>query len=253
MPNLNEPLLTQNPRLHLNIAYAFKNNQPQYLHVIEPGGTGGHYPLVIFFANENFANLNLSMYFYPLMQLAQQGFVIALTTVRSKELATFPAQTSDLHTASRYLLGHAFKYQIDSYRYFLWGLGASAAYSSLLASLTATNQSFNDEDCRMQALNYQGCICFGLDNLAPTDEYFNNQPSNLLTYWGKRDLKTNLYIQVGKKLDNNSLTSELFKHPSQKDSQIFYTPAKKSLDDSFFTPYILNLVQKFLHEKSRKK
>ena len=250
---LNEPTLLQNPRLHLNLPYAFKSERALRLHLIEPATSKGHYPLIIFSAGTNFTNDDLSHYFYPLMQLAQQGFVIALVEVRPKDVAPFPAQTSDLLSASRYLLGHAYQYQIDPYRYFLWGHGASASYSSLLASLTATNQAFNDEDCRMQALNYQACICFGLTSLKPTSSYFANQSADLFSYWGKRDLKDNLYIQVGSEADNLFLNLGLLAHPSQKESLVYYTPAKKALDDSFFSPYIINIVQNFLKQKVKKK
>lgn len=228
---LNEPAQEQYPQVKLNLAF----NSQQFLHVIVPAkqGTKRQYHPLIVFVTEKAAVGQANLHLKPLMDLASHGFTIAIIPAEQLH-GMAQEQVVQLKTAIRYLMLHAYQYDIDTNRCFLWGEKQGALLSALCI-LTANVQEWNAEDARVLPLRFKGGILFGLSEsetlLAQIPQH---KCAPLFIFNGEDDVQTNTVA-----LEN---FTEAFK---QQHHEIQITTLQKTVNgtDAFYTPYVLTILE----------
>lgn len=156
------------PDVQLNVVYANKSNMPLHLHIITPpvneDTKDKRYPLIMWVQGSAFQKQSVEMHLPHMIDIAKQGYVIAMVEYRWAPDNPFPAQIKDLKTATRFMLRHANKYHVNPDKYLAWG-ESSGGHTVSLGVATENIQKYSDEDVKVEPLHYSGCIDF----YGPTD------------------------------------------------------------------------------------
>lgn len=92
--------------------------------------------------------------------LAARGYVVASLNYRLSGEARFPAAADDVHTAIRWLRGHAAEYGIDKTRVAVWGGSAGGQLAGLAATDCHPAASGRETDCVQAAVIWYGVFDF---------------------------------------------------------------------------------------------
>lgn len=249
---LNEPTNSRYPTIKTNIVYAFKDKMPLCLNLITPPyRLNAHSPLIIYVPDVNDKNqVKQDERLTQLIEFSKRGYSVAMVSYRPH--SSLKNMIKDVHTATRYLLDHSFKYGLDPYRYILFGEGFGA-YLSCLTLLGQNHQIVNDEDIRRSPLRYKGCLMLepplnpnnrkapGLDDLIETQ---TRQLPPFLVLNGMADdtLTDEQALTLVDILQQKALFAKL------------YNFEDASLDsDAFYTPYSLDLLFDFIKDSFSRK
>lgn len=165
------------PTVKLHVKYAHKSNMDIYLQIITPAleenDKTTKFPLIMWVQGSAFQKQSVGYHMAHLIEVAKQGYVVAMVQYRWAPDNPFPAQVKDLHTATRFMLKHADQYHVDANNYIAWG-DSSGGNTVTLGVLTEDQQGFNDEDVSAEPLHYNACVEF----YGPTDiSRMNKVPS----------------------------------------------------------------------------
>lgn len=154
------------PSVNLNVVYAQKDGMDLHLNIIVPALEKDRaiYPLIMWVQGSAFHKQNVNEHLADMIEVAKNGFVVAMVEYRYAPKWAFPVQVRDLNTATRYMLNHANTYHIDPKKYIAWG-DSSGGHTVSLASVTENNQFFSDEDILVEPLSFKACVDF----YGPTD------------------------------------------------------------------------------------
>ena len=92
--------------------------------------------------------------------LAARGYVVASLNYRLSGEARFPAAADDVHTAIRWLRGHAAEYGIDKSRIAVWGGSAGGQLAGLAATDCRPGAAGQESDCVQGAVIWYGVFDF---------------------------------------------------------------------------------------------
>ena len=227
---LNEPTYEQYPREILNIEF-LKN---KFLHIIIPANAQGKQkfnPLIIFLTNDD-DHLHMA----PLFNIASQGFTIGVIP-HQQLTGDLRHRTAEVKSGIRYMLLHAYKYSIDTNRYFIWG-EQSGAELALTCITTANQQDWNFEDSRIMPLHFKGGIIFGLESLVELSV-------KIPTY----DLPTIAFFSgIDDFTFSKDENEQLIKRFADAGHAVQNYLLKGTADgtDAFYTPYMQTLVENFI-------
>lgn len=177
MQTLSASLAPTFPKVFLNTLYATKENIPLHVHIIIPPlpetDQTTKFPLIMWVQGSAFHKQALGNHLAHMIEVAKQGYVVAMVEYRWAPESPFPAQVKDLKTATRFMLNHAQQYHVNAKKYLAWG-DSSGGHTVALGVVTANLPEFNDEDATVQPLNFAGCV----DYYGPTDiSRMNKVPS----------------------------------------------------------------------------
>lgn len=170
-----------------------------------------------------------------LCTLAQNN--LALGLVKIEPTLSQKKQIALIHQATRHLLLHAYRFNLDTNRYLIWGIRQSA-WLAHQALVTMRQQAYHTQDCRVLPLRYRGVIMSApiqLENLLWADNRFKQAPCFIVSC---DDPKQDCIAKL-----TTSGHEVLFYH----------LPESQNMDDSFYTPYILDKMITFAKEILEKK
>lgn len=172
MQTLNVDLQQRHPQVKLNVVYAYKDETALHLHIIVPAGAK-RFPLIMWVQGSAFHKQHLGNHLPQMVEVAEHGYVVAMVEYRYAPKWAFPVQVRDLNTATRFMLAHAEQYHVDPRQYIAWG-DSSGGHTVTLATVTAGQQFFSDEDVDTMPLHFKACVDF----YGPTDiSRMNKVPS----------------------------------------------------------------------------
>lgn len=233
---LKEPCEDQYPKVNLNIEFA----PHKVMHIIVPAKKGNqvkYNPLILFVTQK--ARIKQENYHFPaLLTLASHGFTIAILPA-NQLTGIAQEQVCQIKTALRHLLMHAYKFDIDTNRYFIWGEEQGAFLSSLCV-LTANQQDWNAEDARVLPLRFKAGIAYGLPD--PQELIFqipSHKCAPLILFSGLQDAHTNV-----------DETEEFIAQMEAKEHEAESTFLEETTNgtDAFYTPYMLTILEKKLRK-----
>ena len=222
----NEPTTEQLPHLSLNHEYL----PHHFVHVLV-SPTAKFNPLIIFIGDSQ-----EQLHIIPLSHLSSHGFTIAMLSA-DQLTGDLHHQVSEIKSAIRFLLLHAFQFSIDTNRVFIWGENHGADLSGITV-LTANDPEWNAEDSRVLPLRLRAGFLFGAseyDKMAamiPT----HKRPA-LFIYNGKRD-----------SFDEASRIRFINTYRLQNKVQDFILKNTASGTNAFYTPYMLTIVENQLRK-----
>ena len=240
---LTEPTTPRYPKIYSDLVYATKEHQSLTLTLMTPPvlpNTKPHFPLIVWVPDlDETGTLRPDARFAQLLTLTTRGYAVALV---SYHLDDQTQMVKDIHSATRFLLDHSFKYHLDPYRYLLFGKGQGADLSAL-SIFNQGQQSFNDEDVRRSQLRYQGAIL-----LAP------RTPDQLVTATTTTPKKLPPFLLLEAKQENVSLAelADALTSLQPKTARYCFNEAMRT-SDAFFTPYSLDLLFDFISASFAKK
>lgn len=252
--NFNEPLVPRYPKIQTKLVYAFKDGRPLTLDLITPPilpNVKAHFPLLIYVPDVDEHNMVKSdERFAQMLEIAKRGYAVALISYRTNSDVT--AMVKDIHSATRFLLDHAFKYKLDPYRYLLFGEGLGG-YLSSLSILEQGQQRSNDEDVRRSPLRYKGGV---LLETSLTPQPFSGPFLSELLLQNTQKLPPLLILNG---TADNTLTdkqaTELLSTIQSRGSEVslFNFEGATLSSDAFFTPYSLDFLFEFIKHSFTKK
>ncbi len=265
------------PKIKFDITYAKKSNKDLHIDIILPPRNNKEiYPLIMWAQGSAFHKQNLGDHFASLVDVAKQGYVVAVVQYRWAPEDSFPVQIRDFNTATRFMLNHANEYNIDSSNYLAWG-DSSGAHTAVMSAMTQNEQYFSDEDISVFPLKFKGCI----DYYGPTDidkmnkalstqdhvtseslegEFFGTrniyeipetvQKANPLNYIDKNNNIPPILIMHGNKDRlvpfNQSVRFYEKLLENQKKVEFYSIWNSDHGSDSFFSPEVLNVTYDFI-------
>jgi len=252
--NFNEPLVPRYPKIQTKLVYAFKDGRPLTLDLITPPllpNVKAHFPLLIYVPDVDEHNMVKSdERFAQMLEISKRGYAVALISYRTNSDVT--AMVKDIHSATRFLLDHAFKYELDPYRYLLFGEGLGG-YLSSLSILEQGQQRSNDEDVRRSPLRYKGGV---LLETSLTPQPFSGPFLSELLLQNTQKLPPLLILNG---TADNTLTdkqaTELLSTIQSRGSEVslFNFEGATLSSDAFFTPYSLDFLFEFIKHSFTKK
>lgn len=222
---LNEPLLLQQSTLHVNLTYQPKR---QLQLILPPKATTKRFPFLLCLQTPTTP--------WPLTfltGLSQKGFACALITLEQE--ATLSEQLADLHSATRFLILQAYRYQLDTNRYGLLAHDV-ACQVALQAVLTSSNQQFHKEDVQVLPLFYRSLFL-----ISPQ---LNNEQLLLTTYKRKTFPKLLIFHGQADQLCPVETLATLNQQLEdlQADLTFYQIVACPHFSDAFYTPYVTDLI-----------
>ena len=236
---LAEPLEQQLPRIWQHLAYYSNEQASQYLTLCVPANLTGqkqpHYP-VILFAPDHATN-RLS----ALLQLTRKGYAIAvIDKVEKRPLESF-------YSAARFLMLHAFKYQLDPNRIIAMGEGVGA-YAATGAAFGTNEQKIQQEDIHTLPVRFRSCITIaGRFILA-------DQPQ-LTDLLGKRNLPPFLLLHgTADQVEDIKASQQLFDFLNRQEASVNFYKLQDCPhgSDAFFTPYMVDILADFIASSVKK-
>lgn len=236
-----EPVGDRLPHIWQQLTYYQDDQHQEQLTLCVPANltqqAQPHYPVILFAADPHVSRLS------ALLQLTNKGYAVAI--LATSEL--HPTTIASFNSAARFLMLHAWKYQLDSNRLIAMGEGLSA-YAAAGAVLATGQQEFNREDVHTLPLNFRACITLAGQFELP------HQPA-LPTLLGKRRLGPFLLLhgtadeQVPLK---QSLTFSAFLTEQHVQNDLYQLKDCPHGSDAFFTPYVVDLLAAFIREATKK-
>lgn len=113
-------------------------------------------PLIVWFCGGNFEVVDKDIWLPQLVTLARNGFIVASVQYRTSNDAPLPAGLIDAKAAIRYLRAHASQYLIDTDHIFVMGESAGASIACLAGLIREDRQydqgDFLDQSSRVSAV-----------------------------------------------------------------------------------------------------
>lgn len=127
-----------------DVEYANYDGLSRALQLLVPAcpQADARYPLIVYLPGSAFYRQDMYSDVPQFAMLARRGFMVAALQYRESQIAKFPAQIRDVHSAITYLKTNAGRFHIDPQRIFLWG-HSSGAYNCLMAGVTAGLPEFD--------------------------------------------------------------------------------------------------------------
>lgn len=232
---LKEPLEQHLPHIWQDLVY----HNDATLTLCVPANLSGqkqpHYP-VILFAPDSYTN-RLS----ALLQFTHKGYAVAILNVLEKD------PLKNFNSAARFLMLHAWQYQLDPHRIIAMGEGFGA-YAAAGAILGVGKQTINREDIHTLPVHFRSCITIsGKFTLA-------GQPQ-LTDLLGKRQLPPFLLFHgESDKLVSFQESRAFFELLNDQAADVAFYKIKDCPhgSDAFFTPYVLDLYANFIAKTIQK-
>lgn len=257
-----------------DIEYVRYGDHPLKIQLIQPRGSQGPYPLLVFIQGSAWRPQNLYMNIPQLADFAHRGYVVASVEYRPSQEAIFPAQLQDVKTAIRYLKTNAGKYNLDPARVAVWG-NSSGGHLAVMVGVSEGVEEFNTPDYPTESSLVKAVVdFFGPTDLTQMSKFPSimdhdaaDSPESMLIGGPiqeniKKAARTNPinYISGRKALppflimhgDRDELVpfnqSVLLYEALKADRQdvTFYKVKGAGHGDGFWTPEVLEIVHKFL-------
>lgn len=238
---LTEPVGDRLPHIWQQLTYYQDDQGQEQLTLCVPANltqqTQPHYPVILFAADPHVSRLS------GLLQLAYKGYAVALLEPSHDHAQSI----ANFNSAARFLMLHAWKYQLDSNRLLAMGEGIGA-YAAAGAVLASGNQAFNHEDVHTLPVNFRGCLTlagqFSLQHqpaLASLVSKRRSGPFMLLHGTADEVVPLQQSLTFSAFLTEHGLLNELY--------QLQDCPHGS---DAFFTPYVVDLLVDFIKSATKK-
>lgn len=234
---LTEPLGQQLPLIWQNLTYYGHHQLTLCVPPNLTGQTNPHYPVILFAPDKNLNRLS------ALLQLTAKGYAVALLDFLDDQ----PTDLLNFNSAARFLMLHAWQYQLDSNRLIAMGEGAGA-YVAAAAVLATGQQKINREDVHTLPVNFHGCLTLG-------GQFDLTARSQLAELVGKRRIAPFLLLHgtadtIAPLQASHSLLKFLGHYNIQ--AELYQIKDCPHDSDAFFTPYMIDILAAFIKQVTQK-
>jgi len=251
--------------LHLQILYPFTRNDPEM-----------ECPCIVYVQGSGWAKQDVYHNLPSLAKLAERGYIVAVVEYRHADLAVFPAPIQDARNAVRYLRSHAEEYHIRPDQMILGGSssgGHTAVYAAILQDDGTEADLYPGVSAEVCGIvDYYGAVSAMRDDAFPStlDTMTETSPEGKETGVSLRenpemrrkfsvdcqitpetDLPPVLILHGTKDRTVNALQSvDLYRKLKEcgKQAELVLLDGADHGGAEFWTPAVLDRVEKFLHE-----